>query len=116
MVTGASSGLGLAIACHLLKHNAAKIITLSSNEEHASMEIEQLKCWGDTGRVVWHKCDLQDLRQVDQTARKLKDKEKRIDAVRLRRIIKLSLLIMVFFSSSSMLELASTNMSSQRTV
>lgn len=81
VVTGASSGLGFAITCHLLKHNARKIITLSSNEEHASMEMEQLKCWGDTDRVVWHKCDLQDLRHVDRTAKKLKDEEKRIDAL-----------------------------------
>jgi WW domain-containing oxidoreductase len=81
VVTGASSGLGLAITCHLLKHNAAKIITLSSREESAIKATEQLKSWGDTSRIVWHRCDLKDLRQVDQVARKLRE-EKRIDAVR----------------------------------
>lgn len=86
MVTGASSGLGLAIACHLLKHNAAKIIAISNDDEHASGATEQLKSWGDTGKVIWHKCDLQDLRQVDRTAQKLKDEEKRIDAVRVSEL------------------------------
>jgi WW domain-containing oxidoreductase len=80
VVTGASSGLGFAITCHLLKHNAAKIITLSSRVESAMKAIEQLKPWGDTSNIVWHRCDLKDLRQVDQLARKLKE-EKRIDAV-----------------------------------
>ena len=81
VVTGASSGLGFAITCHLIKHNAAKIITLSNNEQHAMKAIEQLKSWGDTSRVSWHKCDLRDLRQVDRVAKKLKEAEKRIDGV-----------------------------------
>jgi WW domain-containing oxidoreductase len=81
-VTGASSGLGFAITCHLLKHNAARIIAVSSNEEHAQEAIEKLKSWGDTNRVSWQRCDLKDLRQVDRLARKLKEEESRIDAVR----------------------------------
>jgi WW domain-containing oxidoreductase len=72
----------LAITSHLLKHNAARLITLSSKEENALKATEQLKSWGDTNRVVWHKCDLKDLQQVDQVAKKLKQEEKRIDAVR----------------------------------
>ncbi len=81
VVTGASSGLGFAITCHLLKHNAAKIITLSNKEDNAMRAIEQLKSWGDTSKVVWHRCNLKDLGHVDEVARKLKEEEKRIDAV-----------------------------------
>ncbi|ERF76766.1 hypothetical protein EPUS_02305 [Endocarpon pusillum Z07020] len=81
VVTGGSSGLGFAIICHLLKHNAAKIITLSNKEENARKAIGQLNSWGDTSRVIWQKCDLKDLRQVDQVARKLREEEKRIDAL-----------------------------------
>ena len=82
MVTGASSGIGFAITAHLLKSNAAKIITLSSREENAKRAIENLKDWGDTSRVAWHYCDLKDLQQVDQISKKLKAEEPRIDAVR----------------------------------
>lgn len=61
VVTGASSGLGFAITCHLLKHNAAKIITLSNKEDNAMKAIERLKSWGDTSRVVWHRCKFKGL-------------------------------------------------------
>jgi WW domain-containing oxidoreductase len=81
VVIGASSGLGFAITCHLLKHNAAKIITLSNKEENAIKAIELLKSWGDTSKLVWHRRNLKDLSQVDHMARKLRVGEKRIDAV-----------------------------------
>lgn len=80
------------------------------------MEMEQLKCWGDTDRVVWHKCDLQDLRHVDRTAKKLKDEEKRIDAVRGQGIIKRSSLIMSPLARPPMLALGSTSTNSPTTV
>lgn len=43
--------------------------------------MEQLKPWGDTNKVIWQKCDFKDLKEVDRVARKLKEEEKRIDAV-----------------------------------
>jgi WW domain-containing oxidoreductase len=87
----------LAITCHLLKHNAARIITLSANEENAIEAIEQFKSWGDTSRVVWHKCDLKDLQQVDRLAKKLKEEEHRIDAVRWHKHLATKYSLTVFF-------------------
>ena len=51
-------------------------------EEHAEQAIEELKKWGDTSKVHWVQCNLEDLKQVDEVAKKLKSEEKQIDAVR----------------------------------
>lgn len=101
VVTGASSGLGFAITCHLFKHNAAKIITLSSREESVMKAIEQLKSWCDTSRLMWHRCDLNYLRQVDRVARKLKDEEKRIDGKGEDETCTTSTLLTIVFSTST---------------
>ncbi len=66
----------------MLQHNARKIILLSNKEEHAEQAIEALKQWGDASRVQWVQCNFEDLKQVDEVAKKLKNEEKQIDAVR----------------------------------
>jgi NAD(P)-dependent dehydrogenase (short-subunit alcohol dehydrogenase family) len=100
----------------LLKHNAAKIITLSSNKENASKMMERLKPWGDTSRILWQQCNLKDLGQVDQLAQKVKEEEKRIDAVRRDTFRLRPLADHGDVSLSSMLELVSTSSNSQRMV
>lgn len=51
-------------------------------EEHAEQAMEELKKWGDTSKVHWVQCNLEDLKWVDEVAKKLKSDEKQIDAVR----------------------------------
>lgn len=51
-------------------------------EEHAEQAMEELKKWGDTSKVQWVQCNLEDLKWVDEVAKKLKSEEKQIDAVR----------------------------------
>lgn len=61
---------------HLLQHNASKIYLLSNKEEHAEEAQEELKKYGDAGRVEWKKCNLEDLKQVDEVAKELSSLEK----------------------------------------
>lgn len=81
LVTGGSSGIGFGIITQLLKKNPAKILMLSEKEEHANLAQEELKKYGDASRVEWVKCNLQDLKEVDRTAKELKEKEKRLDCL-----------------------------------
>ncbi|KAF2092319.1 NAD(P)-binding protein [Saccharata proteae CBS 121410] len=80
VVTGGTAGIGFGIAAHLLQHNPAKVYLLSDKEEHADEAQEGLKKYGDVERVHWYKCNLRDLKQVDQTAKELAKLEK-IDAL-----------------------------------
>jgi len=57
------------------------MLLLSNKEEHADQAIEELKRWGDASKIHWVKCNLEDLKQVDEVAKKLKSEEKQIDAV-----------------------------------
>lgn len=50
-------------------------------EHHAEEAMEELKQWGDASRVHWVQCNLEDLKGVDETAKKLHEQEKQIDAV-----------------------------------
>ncbi|OJD37380.1 nad-binding protein [Diplodia corticola] len=75
-VTGGSAGIGYGIVAHLLQHNASKIYLLSNKEEHAEEAQEGLKKYGDSARVEWKKCNLQDLRSVDTVAKELSSLEK----------------------------------------
>lgn len=81
LVTGGSSGIGFGIITQLLKKNPAKILLLSEKEEHANLAQEELKKYGDATRVEWVKCNLQDLKEVDRTAKELKEKEGRLDCL-----------------------------------
>lgn len=76
IVTGGSAGIGFGIVAHLLQHNASKIYLLSNKEEHAEEAQEELKKYGDAGRVEWKKCNLEDLKQVDEVAKELSSLEK----------------------------------------
>ncbi|GME46638.1 Short-chain dehydrogenase/reductase SDR [Neofusicoccum parvum] len=76
VVTGGSAGIGFGVVAHLLQHNASKIYLLSNKEEHAEEAQEGLKKYGDVSRVEWKKCNLQDLKQVDQVAKDLSKLEK----------------------------------------
>ena len=80
-MTGGSAGIGFGIVANLLHHNAAKIIILSSNAENYSRARKDLEEWGDVSRLDWIQCDLTDLAQVDDVAKKLRSTEKRIDGV-----------------------------------
>ena len=84
-MTGGTAGIGFGISAHLLQHNAAKIILVSQKEEHAEEAMEELKRYGDTGKVHFVQCDFKDLKKTDEVARRLKE-EKQIDAV--SRVIK----------------------------
>lgn len=70
-VTGGSAGIGFGIVAHLLQHNASKIYLLSNKEQHAEEAQEELKKYGDTSRVEWKKCNLEDLREVDAVSKEL---------------------------------------------
>lgn len=80
MITGGSAGIGFGITAHLLQHNAARIIILSQKEEHADEAKQELKKYGDSGKVEWIQLDLKNLKQTDEVAKQLV-KEDRIDGV-----------------------------------
>lgn len=81
LVTGGTSGIGFGIVTQLLKNNPAKILLLSQKEEHANLAQEELQKYGDASKVEWVKCNLQDLNEVDRTAKVLKEKERRLDCI-----------------------------------
>ncbi|KAI9795069.1 MAG: hypothetical protein M1816_000091 [Peltula sp. TS41687] len=81
IVTGGSAGIGFGIVAHMLQHNASKIYFLSMKEEHAQEAIDELKKWGNPDHVEWVQCNLEDLHQTDQTAKKLKSELKSLDGL-----------------------------------
>ncbi|KAI1628711.1 hypothetical protein EDD37DRAFT_17883 [Exophiala viscosa] len=81
IVTGGSAGIGFGIAAHLLQHNASSITILSNKEEHAQSAIEELKEYGDTSKVHWTKCDLEDLKFTDKVATELAQSHQKIDGL-----------------------------------
>jgi WW domain-containing oxidoreductase len=82
IITGGSAGIGFGITAHLLQHNADKVIILSNKEEHARSAIEELKEYGDTSKVEWKQCNLQDLKATDRVAKELANSQKKLDGVR----------------------------------
>ncbi|KAI9839379.1 MAG: hypothetical protein M1837_002103 [Sclerophora amabilis] len=80
-VTGGSAGIGFGIVAHLLQHDPARVYILSNIEEHADEAVEELKEWGDVGKIEWVKTDLADLRQTDEVAKKLKGSLERLDGL-----------------------------------
>lgn len=81
LVTGGTLGIGFGIVTQLLRRNPAKILLLSDKELHANLAQEELRKYGDASRVEWVKCDLQDLKEVDRTAKALREREKRLDCL-----------------------------------
>jgi WW domain-containing oxidoreductase len=81
-VTGGSAGIGFGIVAHLLQHNPEKIYLLSNKEEHAEEAKQELaKKWGDAGKVEWRQCNLESLKQTDETARNLAKELTRLDGL-----------------------------------
>lgn len=81
IVTGGSAGIGFGIVAHMLQHNASKIYMLSMKEEHAEEALEELKKWGNPDHVEWVQCNLEDLKQTDETAKRLKSELKSLDGL-----------------------------------
>lgn len=81
VVTGGSAGIGFGIVAHLLQHSPSKIYLLSHKEQHADEALEELKNYGDVKKIEWVKCNLADLKDTDQVAKKLKSELKTLDAV-----------------------------------
>lgn len=74
LVTGGSVGIGFGVCAHLIQHNA-RVLMLSNKEDHAEEAIEQMKQWGNTDLIEWIKCDLANLKQTDEAANKILEKE-----------------------------------------
>jgi WW domain-containing oxidoreductase len=70
-VTGGSAGIGFGRCAHLLQHNPERIYLLSNKEDHADESIQKLGEWGNTSKVEWKKCNLEDLEQTKQVAEEL---------------------------------------------
>ena len=66
---------------HIVHHKPAKVIMLSQKEELAKETLEDLKNWGDPSIVQWIQCDFENLKMTDEVAKKVKEKEKRLDVV-----------------------------------
>lgn len=81
VVTGGSAGIGFGILAHILQHKADKIYMLSLKEEHAQQAMEALKEFGNPNHVEWLQCDLEDLKQTDEVAKKLKSELKTLDGL-----------------------------------
>lgn len=80
IVTGGTAGIGFGISAHILQHNAAKLYLLSKKEQHGQEALKELEKFGDVSRVEFVQCDFENLKQVDDVAKKLAKLEK-IDAV-----------------------------------
>jgi WW domain-containing oxidoreductase len=80
-VTGGSAGIGYGIVAHILQHNPAKIYLLSNKEQHADEAKEALKEFGDSSKVEWRQCNLEDFKQTDEVARQLASELTRLDAL-----------------------------------
>ncbi|KAH8702912.1 hypothetical protein GQ44DRAFT_743847 [Phaeosphaeriaceae sp. PMI808] len=81
VVTGGSAGIGYGIVAHILQHNPTKIYLLSNKEQHADEAKEALKEFGDTSKVEWRQCNLEDLKQTDEVAKQLVQELTRLDAL-----------------------------------
>lgn len=81
VVTGGSAGIGYGIVAHILQHNPAKIFLLSNKEEHADDAKGSLKEFGDTSKVEWRQCNLEDFKQTDEVARQLAGELTTLDAL-----------------------------------
>jgi NAD(P)-dependent dehydrogenase (short-subunit alcohol dehydrogenase family) len=81
LVTGGTAGIGFGIVSNLLSHNPEKVYMLSQMPHHADLATQELERYGDPKKVEFVKCDLEDLKEVDETAKKLQGKLERIDGL-----------------------------------
>ena len=79
LVTGASRGIGRAIALDLGKLGARVIINYAANKTAAEETLRQLTYLGATGELA--PFDVSDERQVDSEVKKIVDRYKKIDIV-----------------------------------
>jgi 3-oxoacyl-[acyl-carrier protein] reductase len=79
LVTGASRGIGRAIALDLAKLGARVIINYAANKTAAEETLRQLTDLGATGELA--PFDVSDERQVDSEVKKIVDRYKKIDIV-----------------------------------
>ena len=80
VVTGGTAGIGFGISAHILQHNPAKLYLLGKKEEHGEQAQKELEKYGDVSKVEFTQCDFENLKQVDEVAKKLAKLEK-LDAV-----------------------------------
>ncbi|KAA8900920.1 hypothetical protein FN846DRAFT_957665 [Sphaerosporella brunnea] len=81
LVTGGTAGIGFGITANLLAHNAERVYMLSEQPQHGHLAKEELAKYGDASKVEYINCDLRDLKQVEKTAKDLRDKLSRLDAL-----------------------------------
>jgi WW domain-containing oxidoreductase len=81
LVTGGTAGIGFGITANLLSHNPERVYMLSELPQHGKLAKEELAKYGDVSKVEYVKCDLKDLKQVDTTAKELRGKLSRLDAL-----------------------------------
>ncbi|KAI0428287.1 NAD(P)-binding protein [Xylaria sp. FL1042] len=72
--------IGYGIAAHIL-HNCARLYLVGKKEEHLSEAQDSLQKYGDVSRVELVQCDLEDLQQTHEVAKKLASQLQRLDAL-----------------------------------
>ena len=80
IVVGGTAGIGFGITAHILQHKPAKLYLLSKKPEHGDEALKELGKYGDVSIVEYMKCELEDLKQVNEVANELKKLE-RLDGV-----------------------------------
>ncbi|KAF4612789.1 hypothetical protein D9613_011740 [Agrocybe pediades] len=81
LVTGSSSGIGLAILQHLLRLGA-NVYMAAPDNEHVKEALERIEKEGrqpGLGEVTWHELDLTDPRKAKASAEQFMAKETRLD-------------------------------------
>ncbi|KAF2718639.1 NAD(P)-binding protein [Polychaeton citri CBS 116435] len=82
IVTGGTKGIGFGICAHILEHNPEKLYILGSRDESLCEAYAELKVYGDvSAKVEPIKCDLNNLNEVHEVARKLLSELQRLDAL-----------------------------------
>jgi 3-oxoacyl-[acyl-carrier protein] reductase len=79
LITGASSGIGKAVALEFAKEGAVVIVNYSGNAEGAEKTVEEIKELGGTAESI--KCNISSFSEVQEMIDKLIEKYKRIDVL-----------------------------------
>ncbi len=77
LVTGASRGIGKAIAKKLAKYNATVIINYSGNEINAKKTLNEIKELGKNAEI--YKCDISNFNDVEEMIKSIVQKYNKID-------------------------------------